>query len=83
MCIRDRLIGAAGAVALATALSSLAPLGEARTAEVSTGIHFDAVVLPLGALTTVLAVLALAVWPALRASHNLWSGDLDLSLIHI
>ena len=71
------LIGAAGAVALATALSSLAPLGEARTAEVSTGIHFDAVVLPLGALTTVLAVLALAVWPALRASHNLWSGDLD------
>ena len=71
------LIGAAGAVALATALSGLAPLGEARTAEVSTGVHFDVLVLPLGALITALAVLALGVWPAVRASHNLWSGDLD------
>jgi hypothetical protein len=71
------LIGAAGAVGLATALSGVAPLGEARTAEVSTGVHFDVFVLPLGALVTVLAVLALGVWPAVRASHNLWSGDLD------
>ena len=71
------LIGAAGAVGLATALSGVAPLGEARTAEVSTGVHFDVFVLPLGALITVLAVLALGVWPAVRASHNLWSGDLD------
>ena len=71
------LIGAAGAVGLATALSGLAPLGEARTAEVSTGVHFDVLVLPLGALITVLAVLALGVWPAVRASHNLWSGDLE------
>ena len=71
------LIGAAGAVGLATALSGVAPLGEARTAEVSTGLHFDVFVLPLGALLTVLAVLALGVWPALRASHNLWSGALD------
>jgi hypothetical protein len=71
------LIGAAGAVVLATALSALAPLGEARTAEVSTGVHFDVVILPLGALITVLAVLALGVWPAVRASHNLWAGDLE------
>jgi len=71
------LIGAAGAVGLATALSGVAPLGEARTAEVSTGVHFDVFVLPLGALITVLAVLTLGVWPAVRASHNLWSGDLD------
>jgi len=69
------LIGAAGAVGLATALSALAPLGEARTAEVSTGVHFDVLVLPLGALITVLAVLALGIWPAVRASRNLWSGD--------
>ncbi len=69
------LIGAAGAVGLATALSGVAPLGEARTAEVSTGVHFDVFVLPLGALITVLAVLALGVWPAVRASRNLWSGD--------
>lgn len=71
------LVGAAGAVGLATVLSAFAPLGEARTAEVSTGVHFDVLVLPLGALITVLAVLALGVWPAVRASHNLWSGDLD------
>jgi len=71
------LVGAAGTVGLATALSGFAPLGEARTAEVSTGVHFDVLVLPLGALITVLAVLALGVWPAVRASHNLWSGDLD------
>jgi hypothetical protein len=71
------LIGAAGAVVLATALSGLAPLGEARTAEVSTGVHFDVLVLPLGAVITVLAVLALGIWPAVRASHNLWAGDLE------
>jgi hypothetical protein len=71
------LIGAAAAVGLATALSALAPLGEARTAEVSTGVHFDVLVLPLGALITVLAVLALGIWPAVRASHNLWPGDLE------
>jgi hypothetical protein len=71
------LTGAAGAVGLATALSGLAPLGEARTAEVSTSIHFDILVLPLGALITVLAVLALGVWPAVRASHNLWSRYLE------
>jgi hypothetical protein len=71
------LIGAAGAVVLATALSALAPLGEARTAEVSTGVHFDVLILPLGALITVLAVLVLGVWPAVRASHNLWAGDLE------
>jgi len=69
------LVGAAGAVGLATALSALAPLGEARTAEVSTGVHFDVLVLPLGALITVLAVLALGIWPAVRASRNLWSND--------
>ena len=71
------LIGAAGAVVLATALSALAPLGEARTAEVSTGVHFDVLILPLGALITVLAVLFLGVWPAVRASHSLWAGDLE------
>ena len=35
------LVGAAGAVAVATVLSPIAPLGEARIAETSTGIAFD------------------------------------------
>ena len=69
------LIGAVGAVAIATALSPLAPLGEARAAEASTGVTFDPLVLPLGALATVVVVLALGVWPAMRAAHTLPSAD--------
>ena len=62
------LVGAVGAVVIATALSPIAPLGEARLAEDSTGIAFDSVVLLLGALASVLVVLALGVWPAWRAA---------------
>jgi hypothetical protein len=69
------LVGAAGAVALATALSPLAPLGEARLAETSSGVAFDALVLPLGALGTVAVVLALGSWPALRAARSLRPDD--------
>ena len=69
------LAGAAGAVAIATALSPIAPLGEARIAETSTGVAFDTLVLPLGALATVAVVLALGIWPALRAAHTLRSDD--------
>jgi hypothetical protein len=67
------LAGAAGAVAVAVALSPIAPLGEARLAETSTGVTFDALVLPLGALATVAVVLALGVWPALRAARTVAS----------
>ena len=69
------LAGAAGAVALAVALSPLAPLGEARHAEASTGFTFDHLVLPLGALATIAAVLSLGLWPALRAAHTLRTAD--------
>jgi hypothetical protein len=69
------LAGGAGAVAVAVALSPLAPLGEARVAESTTGVAFDAPVLLLGALATVVAVIALGVWPALRAAHTLRSDD--------
>jgi len=69
------LVGAAGAVAVATVLSPIAPLGEARVAESSTGIAFDTPVLLLGALATVAVVLALGTWPSLRAAHALRSGD--------
>ena len=65
------LAGALGALAIATVLSPIAPLGEARVAEGSRGITFDTLVLPLGALVTVVAVLALGFWPAVRAARAL------------
>ncbi|MGA3352762.1 MAG: FtsX-like permease family protein [Acidimicrobiales bacterium] len=65
------IAGAVGAVAIATALSPLAPLGEARVAEISAGVSFDTLVLPLGALATVAVVLVLGLWPAVRASRTL------------
>jgi hypothetical protein len=46
------LFGAAGAAAIAFALSPIAPLGEARVAETSTGFAFDPLALPLGGLAT-------------------------------
>src|SRR6266566_4792411 len=61
--------GAAGAMGLATLLSPLAPLGEARLAEPAPGVSFDAPVFGLGALATVVVVLALGVLPALRAAR--------------
>jgi len=64
------LAGAVGAVVIATLLSPIAPLGEARLAEASTGIAFDSFVLLLGALGTVVVVLALGIWPALRAART-------------
>ena len=69
------VIGAAGAVAVATVLSPIAPLGEARVAESSTGIAFDAPVLLLGALATVAVVLVLGIWPSLRAADALRTDD--------
>lgn len=62
------LAGALGAVAIATLLSPIAPLGEARVAENSTGITFDSFVLTLGALATVIVVIALGLWPAIRGA---------------
>ena len=61
--------GAAGGIAVATLLSPLAPLGEARLADPAPGLAFDAPVLGLGALATVAVVLALGVLPALRAAR--------------
>jgi len=64
------LVGAAGALALAFALSPLAPVGDARLAEPSSGLRFDGSVLLLGAVATVVVVLALGVWPSLRAARG-------------
>jgi hypothetical protein len=64
------LAGSAGALALAYALSPLAPVGDARLAEPSTGLRFDGPVLLLGAVATVVLVLALGVWPSLRSARG-------------
>jgi hypothetical protein len=64
------LVGAAGALAIAFALSPLAPVGDARLAEPSSGLRFDGPVLLLGVLATVAVVLALGVWPSLRAARG-------------
>ncbi len=63
--------GAIGAVLVAFALSPLAPVGEARVAELSTGLAFDSMVLGFGALAIVLVVLLLGLWPAVRSSRPL------------
>ncbi len=55
---------------LAIALSPIAPLGEARVAEPSTGVMVDPLVIPLGALAILIVVLALGLWPAFRASRT-------------
>jgi hypothetical protein len=64
------LAGAVGAVALAFALSPLAPVGDARLVEPSSGLSLDGPVLLLGAAATVAMVLALGAWPSLRAARG-------------
>ena len=60
-------VGAAGVVALATLLSPLTPVGEARLATGSPGaVEIDPLVTVAGALATVVIVVALSVWPAIR-----------------
>ena len=64
------LAGALGAVAIAVILSPIAPLGEARIAESSTGIAFDGLVLTIGVFATLVVVSVLGVWPSVRAARN-------------
>jgi hypothetical protein len=72
--IRTALIGmagAAGGVLLAVALSPLTPVGIARLADASSGhLTADGLVLPVGALATVLAFLALSVGPVLMSARR-------------
>jgi len=76
------LAGALGAVVLAFALSPLTPVGEARQAEPSTGLSFDTLVLLGGAAVTVVVVLALGVWPAVRASRVQFGEDRGRTIHH-
>jgi hypothetical protein len=69
------LIGAAGAVIVAFALSPLTPVGEARLAEPSTGFAFDPLILLLGALATLVVVLLLGIWPTVRSSRVHIGGE--------
>jgi hypothetical protein len=63
------LAGAVGAIVIAALLSPLAPLGEARVALSSSGINFEPLVLPLGAVITVILVFCLGLWPVVQASR--------------
>ncbi len=61
------LAAAAGAVALAAALSPLTPVGEARLAAADPGTaSVDPLVTLIGVPAVVAAVLLLSVWPAIR-----------------
>ncbi len=63
------LAGAAAGVLLAALLSFFVPVGEAKLADPAPGFDFDALLLIGGAAVAVAAVLALGVWPAVRASR--------------
>jgi FtsX-like permease family len=75
--IATLLVAVAGAglgTGLAFLLSPLTPVGLARIAELSTGFTFDTAVLVPGAVLTVLAVLALGAWPAVRTARRVASS---------
>ncbi len=63
--------GAAGAVALAALLSPLTPVGEPRLAADSAGqVVLDPAITMLGALATVVIVIGLSAWPAIRTARQ-------------
>jgi len=68
-------VGVVGAVLLAAALSVFTPVGEARLADPSPGFLFDPLLLLGGAAVAVAVVVALGIWPAVRASRSVRSAD--------
>lgn len=73
------VVSVVGAIVFATALSPLTPVGEARLAESSNGVSFDALVLLCGGLAAVIVVMVLGLWPAIRATGTLQVDDLAWS----
>lgn len=69
------LFGVIGAVLLATLLSDFTPVGEARLAEPNPGLAFDPLLLLGGAVVALAVVVALGLWPAVRAARPVPSGD--------
>jgi MacB-like periplasmic core domain/FtsX-like permease family len=67
------VLGVLGGVVVAFLLSPFTPVGEARTAEPSTGFAFDPLVLLLGAAATLLVVTGISFVPALRTAY--WQDD--------
>ncbi len=63
------IAGALGSTVLAFLLSPFIPVGVARAAALDHGFVLDVPVLVLGLFAIVLVVLALALWPARRASQ--------------
>ena len=63
------VVGAIGALLLATALSPATPVGEARIAEPRGGVVVDPVVFGLGGLAVIVLVLLLGALPAWRAAN--------------
>lgn len=61
--------GALGSVALAWALSPVAPLGEARVAASSGGLHFDPVVASIGLAAVAVGVGLLGMWPVVKLAR--------------
>jgi hypothetical protein len=68
------LLGAAGAVVVAVALSPLFPVGPARATEPSPGVSFDAAVLALGFLLVFAVFFVAGALPAWRRAHASWSS---------
>lgn len=64
------LVGAAGAVAVATLASPLFPRGIAKRAEIAPGLHFDAVALLVGAVILTLLVMLIATLVAWRSART-------------
>jgi hypothetical protein len=71
------LVGTAGAIGLAVVLSPLTPVGEARAAELQSGLVLDGPVLGLGAIVLMAVVMALALFPSWRASNARLIGVAD------
>lgn len=75
--IRAALIGLTGsalAVLVAAAASPLTPFGNARLVDPDAGFSAPAVPLLLGFVAVMVAVIALAVWPSLRAARSAAAG---------
>jgi ABC-type lipoprotein release transport system permease subunit len=70
------LVGTVGGAVLAFLVSSLTVVGEVKLADPSTGFEFDAPLLLLGAVATIVTVLALGVGPAIRTANATRSGDM-------
>jgi ABC-type lipoprotein release transport system permease subunit len=74
------LVGAGVGVGLAAALSLFFPVGEARLADPAPGFEFDALLLVGGGAVAVVVMLALGLWPAVRASRLAAPGE-DQSIV--